>query len=126
MKTIKGTVFGAIPSKKNSKRLINIRGRIIPISSKAFMMWHTDASQTLKIDLQGLQTPFHATNHIHMFFFAKDRRLFDISNKVESVMDLLVDCGVLIDDNYSIVPSFTAHFAEVDKENPRCEFEIEL
>ena len=33
-----------------------------------------------------------------------DKRSFDISNKFESIADLLVDCGVLQDDNVTCMP----------------------
>ncbi len=35
-------------------------------------------------------------------------------------MDMLVDNGILEDDNYSIVPNLTLKFGGVDKNNPKC------
>lgn len=57
-------------------------------------------------------------------FFPPDRRKADLSNKFESVADLLVDAGVLEDDNWFVCPSVTIELGEVDKENPRVEIEI--
>lgn len=61
---------------------------------------------------------------IELIFYAKDKRLFDLSNKAESIMDLLVDAGVIEDDNYSFVPELNLKFGGQDKNNPRCEVNI--
>lgn len=36
-------------------------------------------------------------------FWLWDKRLFDLSNKFESIADLLVDAGTIWDDNYTIL-----------------------
>lgn len=63
-------------------------------------------------------------------------KLFPASNRAIDVMnpgsvidkfaaDALVELGVLPDDNHKIVPEFRFSFGFVDKDNPRCELEIE-
>lgn len=48
-----------------------------------------------------------------------DKRKADLSNKVESIMDLLVDNGIIEDDSWQYVPRLFMEFIEVDKKNPR-------
>ena len=59
-------------------------------------------------------------NALTITFFAGDNRKFDLSNKAESVMDLLVDAGLLEDDNYSVVSDLHLKFGGVDKEQVGC------
>ena len=61
-----------------------------------------------------------------MEFYWNDKRLFDLSNKVESICDLMVDVGLIADDNYMVIPELTARFGGVDKLNPRCEVTLTL
>jgi Holliday junction resolvase RusA-like endonuclease len=53
-----------------------------------------------------------------------DNRRTDLSNKAESIMDLLVDNGILEDDCWQIVPILALQGMKVDKENPRAEIFI--
>lgn len=53
-----------------------------------------------------------------------DRIKTDLSNKLESINDLLVRYGVFADDNHQILTCIEATSMWVDKENPRCELEI--
>jgi hypothetical protein len=39
-------------------------------------------------------------------------------------MDLLVDCGIIEDDNWFVVPEVRAKFGGVDKDNSRAEITI--
>lgn len=57
-------------------------------------------------------------------FFAPDKRATDLSNKAESVMDLLVDNRVIEDDNWFVCPDLHLKFGGVDTLKPRCEIEI--
>jgi len=105
------TIMGSTPSKKNSR--INTRsGRSFP--SSKYTAWHKLASSQL-IGKRSINT-----NHLTISFIAGDRRKFDLTNKAESIMDLLVDCGLLDDDNYSVIPTLTLRFAGYEKNNPHC------
>lgn len=53
-----------------------------------------------------------------------DNRKTDLSNKLESINDLLVRYGVFEDDNHQILTCIEAIAMGVDKENPRCEIEL--
>ena len=54
--------------------------------------------------------------------WSKTKRKFDLSNKVESVNDLLVDCGVIHDDNYTVIQKLEVEFCGYGKDY--CEIEI--
>ncbi len=92
-------IYGNTPSKKNSK-IISCRGNrpcLFP-SSKY-------------------------TDKITLTFYAGDNRKFDLTNKAESIMDTLVDAGLIEDDNYSIISELCLKFGGVEKNQARCEIE---
>lgn len=57
-------------------------------------------------------------------FFPETLRSADLSNKTESIMDLLVDCGIIKDDNWFVCSELTLKLGQVDKQNPRAEVTI--
>lgn len=91
------------------------RGRTpILLPSTKYTTWHKDA-------IKQLSTAKPITgNKITLTFIAGDNRKFDLSNKAESIMDLLVDAGLIEDDNYSIVSELVLRFGGVEKGLPRC------
>lgn len=90
-----------IPSKKNS-RISTRSGKNFP--SKDYTRWHKMASLELKIQNRPLK-PLEIIKEIIIHIFFPTKRKADITNKVESVMDLLVDNGILLDDNYMVCPN---------------------
>ena len=108
---------GPIPSKKNSKNVFYKNGRMMVISSKNHQDWH-------KIASVGLKSAPRINGSIKLvlcIIYATDRRKFDLTNKIESVFDLLVDCGIIDDDNYEILSKILVTFGGIDKESPRAE-----
>ena len=104
---------GNIPSKKNSR--INTRsGRSFP--SRKYSEWHEDAGWQIKS-----LKPIKHRIKIDYIFTPKDRRLFDVSNKIESINDLLVDMGIIEDDNYKFLLIGDTTVLHCDKENCGCE-----
>lgn len=113
------TLLGRIPSKKNSK-VFTFRGkRPLLISSEKYVAWHDEQLWMLK----KYKVHFDKCQMILTFFFP-DNRKTDLSNKCESVMDLLVDCGILLDDNWFVVDKLTLVAGGVDKKNPRVDIEF--
>lgn len=112
---MKITIQGSIPSKKNSRNIFVRGGRIVNIPQTNYKTWSEDAYKQLSgvKEIKNIQ-------EVHLEFYPKDRRKFDLTNKAESIMDVLVDCGIIEDDNYSVIPKVVLVFGEVDKENPRC------
>jgi Holliday junction resolvase RusA-like endonuclease len=114
-------IEGRIIAKKNSRRTIK-SGRSLP--SKKYEEWHKEASFQLLLQ-RAVKFPVQNDLFIKILFFFPDNRKTDLSNKAESVMDLLVDCGVLDDDNWKVVGSLYLRSIGVDKKNPRAEIYIE-
>lgn len=90
--------------------------------SKDYVAWHKQATDQLwgKIPKEPI-----ARAEITIEIFAPDKRKSDLSNKIESIMDLLVDNKILIDDNWFVCPKINLKFGGVDKDNPRAEVDIE-
>lgn len=111
-------IKGNVPSKKNSKRRVKRGAHVFMIPSAAHEAWHGPALWDVK-----RQWPSHLTLHnvevAELIFYHGDKRANDLSNKAESVMDLLVDAGVIADDNWFVVPRLVLIFGGVDKQNPR-------
>ncbi len=101
-----------MPSKKNSR--INTRsGRSFP--SSKYTAWHKDASLQIMNAKKQTQKGFVLT------FYMPDNRRCDLTNKAESVMDLLVDNGIIEDDCWQITGEIRLLCAGVDKNNSRVE-----
>lgn len=117
-KTISITLLGEVPAKKNSR--VNTRsGRSFP--SRRHTLWHTQAALSVRAQSGGrvVENPCE----ISLVFVHGDLRRRDSDNGVSSVFDLLVDCGILKDDDWRRVRSFSVvnHY---QKGKPRCIVEI--
>lgn len=113
------SILGRTPSKKNSRMVFVRHGRICNIPSKAYSEWHKTAIEQLpNIELKDIK-------EVTLQFYAPDKRGTDLTNKAESIMDLLVDKKILEDDNWFIIPKITIEFKGIDRDNPRCEIFIE-
>ena len=122
--TISLVVHGNTPSKKNQRISIRTKqGRMLNIPSNKYREWHKVAED----DLYGQKTPhsevlpLEVVSSTTLTFFSPNKRKYDLSNKSESIMDLLVDCGFLEDDNWAVVHKLEIVHGGVDRENPRCE-----
>ena len=118
---MKIVISGRIPSKKNSRLTFARGNKIINIPSKAYASWHKDALEQLSSYSGGL---LEDIEKVTLSFWAPDKRSSDLSNKTESIMDLLVDKGILKDDNWFIVPRLELVLKGIDRVNPRCEIDI--
>ena len=65
----------------------------------------------------------------HYTLYPKSKRMTDLGNVLSIVQkfteDALVECGIIPDDNYLIIPKVIHSFGDVDKENPRVTLVIE-
>lgn len=90
---------GETPSKKNSR--INTRsGRSFP--NKKFMQWHDEKLLELSPS-RGGSLPIDCPVSLKVVFVHGDERRRDSDNQLSSVLDLLVDAGILKDDGWRIV-----------------------
>ena len=117
---MKLTLAGDIPSKKNSKQIIYIKDRPLIIPSKNHKIWHTGAMS----QLSGKRPVEGQISRLEAVFYPSTKRKSDLSNKFESVADLLVDAGIIEDDNWWVMPEVNLKFGGVDRENPRAEITI--
>lgn len=110
--------FNSIPpSKKNSKEIgfINRGGKKLPLiyNSKSYKKWHKET----RLEILSQKRPsLDKCSSVSIIFHDKYKRKWDLTNKAESVMDLLVDMGIIKDDNWNIVPSVRLERV-VSKEN---------
>lgn len=132
------TLAGRIPSKKNSRKAIYVHGRTIMIPSDAYKAWHEGAewelvAQMKKLGVKGWtglpnEKPLRLKNivpvSIEIVMYAPDLVRGDLTNKAESIMDLMVDVGLLADDNWRVVPELLLRFGGVDRVKPRAEVTI--
>lgn len=109
------TILGRIPSKKNS-RITTRTGMSFP--SKQYSQWNKDTLWQLKG-----KPKIENGSFLVLKFYMPDNRRCDLTNKAESIMDTLVDAGLLEDDSWQVIPSITLQFESVDKNNPRCVIE---
>ncbi len=110
------TIIGRIPSKKNSSIAFAKGGRVFHFASNAYRTWHKNASKQLK-GIKPIETPCR----LQIDFYFPDKRKTDLSNKTESIMDLLVDNGIIPDDNCIEIPELLLIYKGVDKVSPRAE-----
>jgi Holliday junction resolvase RusA-like endonuclease len=110
---------GVPPSKKNSKQIFMAGNRPVIMPSKLYKAWHEEMMWKMK----GIK-PIKGKVKLSMTLYAKDRRNGDLSNRFESIADLLVDAGVIEDDNWNIVHKVEMIFGGIDKDNPRAEVTI--
>ena len=125
--SIRFTVAGNPITKKNSMRMVSIRNRetgknrMIPIPSSQYeqyrndFLWQVPHQAKRKID-----TPVN----LKCVYYMQTKRKVDLCNLLEASCDILVDGGVLDDDNCTIVASHDGSRVLYDKENPRVEIEI--
>lgn len=127
------TIPGPVPSKKNMNKIIMIRGRRIVAQHAKFKRWHKIAKYSVDEQMEEVSTKKFLEafkelmgNYpsILITFFWPDKRRRDLTNTAESVMDLLVDCNVIKDDCWAVVPKLTLLSGGVDRENPRAEVKI--
>jgi len=119
------TIKGRVPSKKNSRNCFVRGGKMMNIPSKKYKEWHKAASEQLVKYITKGKYPLVGIENVTVNFWAPDKRKTDLTNKAESILDLLVDNGIIEDDNWFILSNIKLIFKGIDRETPRCEVVIE-
>lgn len=101
------------PSKKNSRVVDRRTGRTFP--NKRYTEWHKAAA--LYVRQQNAHQLDGGPFVLYLEFTHGDRVRRDSDNGVSSILDLLVDCGVLPDDNWMVVSKINVSNL-YDKGNP--------
>lgn len=107
-------------TKKNSQRIVLVKGRPIIMPSKAYKDFEKDC----KPFIPSLSLPIDFPVNVKCLYFMPTRRKCDLNNLLEATTDILVHYGVLLDDNYSICFSHDGSRVAYDKDFPRTEIFI--
>lgn len=112
---IKFSIHGNIPPKKNSKQIfVNSKtGRPFITASKGYKKWSQEQQLILKTSVKFCLNDVHS---ISLNFHFKTKRRCDLTNKAESVMDLLTDIGLIADDCWQVVPKLKLFGEKDDKD----------
>ncbi len=114
------SIHGRIPSKKNQKSIFYRNGKPFISTSQKFKEWHKYAVEEISLQKPKMHP---GPVRIHVDFYLPDNRKTDLSNKLESINDLLVDVGIIEDDCWQQVPEIVST-GQLDKENPRAIIQI--
>lgn len=110
---------GETPSKKNS-RIINTKTkRSFP--NPRYVEWHDLAILQVRSQLKGWNAPVPCS--IRVIFFHGDKHRRDSDNAMSSILDMLKDCGTIIDDCWEYIPHLES-WNFYDKNNSRCVIDI--
>lgn len=119
---IKLIIKGKPITKKNSMRMVTNKktGRVFPMPSKAFVDYKKVFMSQVRRPKQTIDQPVN----VQAVYYMPTRHRVDITNLLSATHDLLVDAGVLEDDNCKIVVGVDGSRVFYDKENPRVEITI--
>jgi Holliday junction resolvase RusA-like endonuclease len=109
-------------TKKNSQRIVIVRGRPIIMPSKLYKDYEKECGKYIPI-LRQLK-PINSPINIKCTYYMPTRRKCDLTNLLEATDDMLVHYKIIEDDNYSIIVGHDGSRVYYDKENPRTEIEI--
>ena len=119
MNVIELTLTGRIPSKKNSRKMCRNpkSGHRFTMPSDNYKEWHAHAE--MELFSQYRNKKISEVQEVQMDFYMPDNIRKDLTNTAESIMDLLVDCKIIEDDNWKVIPRILLDARGVDRENPR-------
>lgn len=123
LKKVSFTVKGRIPSKKNNQQIVKMgkNGRSIIVPSKKFKEWQNWAF--IQLMQQKVPKAKFKCSLIELRIYFPDNRKADLTNKTESIQDMMTEYGVIEDDNWKCTGPVML-FPYYDKENPRCEITL--
>ena len=120
---------GNTPSKKNQKRILKRKnGAPFIMASSEHQKWHKAAAILLgqqRSRVTGVRFPIPRCAQVIALLYYEDRRRRDSSNTFESIMDLLVDAGILVDDCWAITGP-TGQFPQLRPGRPGWEIQLHL
>ncbi len=120
--TVKFTIKLEPVTKKNSQQIFRN-----PKTGKSFISPSAKYKEYKSAALwfmPKLPEPISESCCVKCIFYMPTRRKCDLTNLLEAVDDIMVDAGVLEDDNYRIIASHDGSRVYYDKDNPRTEVEV--
>lgn len=103
---------------RNAKRELMRQGYDISFGDRKKQL------KKLKQDVSHMRGLIDTRINLQCRFYVRTDGILDMSNLYEGVQDLLVDCGILHDDNWHIVAGHDGSRVEKDSTNPRVEITI--
>lgn len=117
-------IYGRPIVKKNNQKVSCTRRFPVKYNTPAYNEWVGEAKDQLLAagpwDKPAIDYPVN----FRCLFFMPTRGRVDLSALYEAPQDLLVEIGVLADDNSKVVASHDGSGVFYDKENPRMEVRI--
>ena len=110
-------------TKKNSQQIVINKktGRPFVMQSSKYKEYEQNCGYFLRKPNKPISEPVN----VKCVFYRETRIRCDLSNLLEAAMDILVEYGILADDNFNIITGFDGSRVYIDKENPRTEITIE-
>lgn len=123
---MKLVISGSTPSQKNKKTisLSKATGRPFLRTDPKVKEWQEKACLELKMQFKDYKVTNYPISATLIFFYA-DNRKHDLDNSASTVMDSLVNSGVIEDDNIHFIDCLTLQYGGVDKANPRAEIYLD-
>ncbi len=119
---MKLTLYGNPITKKNSQRIIRCGRFYKVLPSKQFELYQKDCLKQITGKYKkGLRGKYN----LKCVYYMQKRYKVDLVNLLEGTCDILVEAGVIEDDNSKIIASHDYCLVLHDKENPRVEIELE-
>lgn len=102
-------------TKKNHGQIITVKGRPMMLPSPQYRQYEKDCA----VFMPKLDKPIDFPVTVSATFYKNTRRVCDLVNCLQALLDILVHYGVLADDNYRIVESVDLSRVLYDRDNPR-------
>ena len=117
-------IDGEVPSKKNANKFNTKTCRVY--KTKLYQQWHNVARLQVQSQMQkqNISSPISEPVKVSITFVHGDLVRRDSDNATSSILDLLMDCKILEDDNWKIVRELHIRNGFV-KGKSRCKVEIE-
>ena len=90
------------------------------LPSLRYSRWHDSAWTSLPRYIPKVTEPCS----VIISYWMPDNRRRDLTNITESIMDFLVDRGIISDDRWQVIGAITIASLGIDRENPRAEINI--
>ena len=125
MMDYKLTLPGEPRTKKNSQRILKNHktGASFVAPSGNYIQYRNNCLWYLRKCI-GVPDPINQKVNVCCTYYMPTHRRVDLLNLLEATMDILVDAGILEDDNSNIVAGHDGSRVLYDKENPRTDVYI--
>lgn len=117
-------IDGEVPSKKNANKFNTKTCRVY--KTKHYQQWHDVARLQVQSQMQkqNISSPINEPVKLSVIFVHGDLARRDSDNATSSILDLLMDCKIIEDDNWKIIRELHIRNGYV-KGQARCKVEIE-